>query len=67
MGENPANTSTEEKIEAAPPVGHINDPEHFHTLGHVRLRDADTHKIILLPPPSLDPNDPLKWYALCLI
>lgn len=60
MGENTAATSTEGKIEVAPPL-HVHNPEHWHTLGHVRLRDADTQKIILLPPPSLDPNDPLKW------
>jgi len=58
MGDNTAVTSTEDKIEVAPPV---HDPEHWHTLGHVRLRDADTQKIILLPAPSLDPNDPLRW------
>ncbi|KAJ6103434.1 hypothetical protein N7486_005861 [Penicillium sp. IBT 16267x] len=35
--------------------------EHYHTLGHVRLRDAYTKEIILTPAPSLDPNDPLLW------
>jgi MFS family permease len=40
---------------------HFYDDDHFHTLGHVRLRDATTNEIILTPAPSLDPNDPLKW------
>ncbi|KAJ5675957.1 hypothetical protein N7462_008854 [Penicillium macrosclerotiorum] len=40
---------------------HFYDDEHYHTLGHVRLRDATTQRIILIPAPSLDPNDPLKW------
>jgi hypothetical protein len=40
---------------------HFYDEEHYHTLGHVRLRDATTNEIILIPAPSLDPNDPLKW------
>ncbi|KAJ5380255.1 uncharacterized protein N7496_002683 [Penicillium cataractarum] len=40
---------------------HPYDDEHYHTLGHVRLRDATTNEVILIPAPSLDPNDPLKW------
>lgn len=43
---------------------HFYDDEHYHTLGHVRLRDATTNEIILIPAPSLDPNDPLKWLVL---
>ncbi|KAI0486452.1 major facilitator superfamily domain-containing protein [Xylaria cf. heliscus] len=30
-------------------------------LGNVRLRDHHTNEIILIPRPSNDPNDPLKW------
>jgi hypothetical protein len=56
-----AETTTEEKIEIVPQIDHHFDAEHYHTLGHVRLRDIDTNKIILTPAPSLDPNDPLKW------
>lgn len=37
---------------------HVTDIE---TLGHLRLRDAETNKIILIPTPSSDPNDPLNW------
>ena len=59
--------AAEEKIEVAPALDEIHDPEHWHTLGHVRLRDAVTQKIILLPPPSLDPNDPLRWYVVVVL
>lgn len=31
------------------------------TLGHLRLRDAETNEIILIPTPSSDPKDPLNW------
>jgi hypothetical protein len=31
------------------------------TLGHLRLRDAETNEVILVPTPSLDPKDPLNW------
>ncbi|KEQ82937.1 MFS transporter [Aureobasidium pullulans EXF-150] len=31
------------------------------TLGHLRLRHAETNEIILIPTPSNDPNDPLNW------
>ncbi|KAG9570652.1 MFS transporter, partial [Aureobasidium melanogenum] len=31
------------------------------TLGHLRLRHAETNEIILIPTPSKDPNDPLNW------
>lgn len=31
------------------------------TLGNVRLRHHDTNKIILIPMPSSDPDDPLNW------
>ena len=34
---------------------------HLHNLGHVRLRNEHTNEIILIPAPSLDPNDPLRW------
>jgi hypothetical protein len=37
---------------------HVTD---IKTLGHLRLRDAETNRIILVPTPSSDPNDPLKW------
>ncbi|KAI0863351.1 major facilitator superfamily domain-containing protein [Xylaria cubensis] len=30
-------------------------------LGDVRLRDSQTDEVILIPRPSDDPNDPLKW------
>lgn len=31
------------------------------TLGHLRLRHAETNEIILIPQPSSDPSDPLNW------
>jgi hypothetical protein len=31
------------------------------TLGHLRLRHAETNEIILVPTPSSDPRDPLNW------
>lgn len=31
------------------------------SLGHLRLRHEQTNEIILIPSPSLDPNDPLRW------
>ncbi|CAI7667778.1 unnamed protein product [Penicillium palitans] len=31
------------------------------TLGHIRLRHEHTNELILIPAPSLDPNDPLRW------
>ncbi|KAJ5995789.1 hypothetical protein N7481_002766 [Penicillium waksmanii] len=31
------------------------------TLGHLRLRHAETNEIILVPAPSSDPKDPLNW------
>jgi hypothetical protein len=33
------------------------------TLGNIRLRHHETNKIILVPTPSNDPNDPLNWYV----
>lgn len=33
------------------------------TLGNVRLRHHETNELILIPTPSLDPNDPLNWSA----
>ncbi|KAI1279918.1 major facilitator superfamily domain-containing protein [Xylaria sp. FL0933] len=30
-------------------------------LGNVRLRDHHTNEVILIPKPSSDPNDPLRW------
>ncbi|KAI0974290.1 major facilitator superfamily domain-containing protein [Xylaria arbuscula] len=30
-------------------------------LGNVRLRDHQTNGVILIPTPSKDPNDPLRW------
>ncbi|KAI0456551.1 major facilitator superfamily domain-containing protein [Xylaria acuta] len=30
-------------------------------LGNVRLRDHHTNEVILIPRPSNDPNDPLRW------
>ncbi len=35
---------------------------HMKTLGHLRLRDAETNEVILVPTPSSDPKDPLNWY-----
>jgi len=32
-------------------------------LGHIRLREAGTNELILIPTPSDDPNDPLNWYV----
>lgn len=32
------------------------------TLGHLRLRHADTNEVILVPTPSSDTRDPLNWY-----
>jgi hypothetical protein len=37
---------------------HVSDIE---TLGHLRLRDAETNRVILVPTPSSHPNDPLNW------
>lgn len=34
---------------------------HIGTLGHLRLRHAETNEIILIPQPSSDPGDPLNW------
>lgn len=34
------------------------------TLGSLQLRDKTTQKILLIPTPSGDPNDPLNWYTL---
>lgn len=34
---------------------------HIGTLGHLRLRHAETNEIILIPQPSSDPKDPLNW------
>lgn len=31
------------------------------TLGHLRLRHAETNEVILIPEPSADPKDPLNW------
>ncbi|CAJ2501731.1 Uu.00g045840.m01.CDS01 [Anthostomella pinea] len=31
------------------------------SLGNIRLRDHHTNEIILIPAPSRDPNDPLRW------
>lgn len=31
------------------------------TLGTVQLRHHRTNKVILVPTPSNDPNDPLNW------
>lgn len=65
MGGDTTAVPTEERIEVAPPLDEvIHSSDHWHTLGHVRLRDANTNNIILIPPPSLDPNDPLRWYVL---
>jgi len=36
---------------------------HVGTLGHLRLRHAETNEIILVPQPSNDPGDPLNWYV----
>jgi Na+/melibiose symporter-like transporter len=31
------------------------------TMGDVRLRNRETHEVILRPTPTSDPNDPLNW------
>jgi hypothetical protein len=31
------------------------------TLGHLRLRHAETNEVILVPTPSSDQKDPLNW------
>lgn len=38
-------------------------PTEITTLGHIRLRDEETNQIILIPSPSDDPKDPLRWYV----
>ncbi|KAK0731675.1 major facilitator superfamily domain-containing protein [Lasiosphaeris hirsuta] len=54
VADNPRLAEAGTKVER---VGHIQK----RTLGNVRLRHLDTNKIILIPTPSSDPNDPLNW------
>ncbi|KAL3435988.1 major facilitator superfamily domain-containing protein [Aspergillus tetrazonus] len=61
MADTDMKTSPEEEM-----VEHVESsrrakPFHLHSLGHVRLRHEHTNEIILIPAPSLDPNDPLRW------
>ncbi|GLA73525.1 hypothetical protein AtubIFM55763_004450 [Aspergillus tubingensis] len=40
----------------------MDEDNHPHrSLGHVRLRHYETNEVILVPTPSDDPNDPLRW------
>lgn len=56
-----ASKTTVEQVQSVeatkPPI----EAHQKHTLGHVRLRDEHTDEIILIPAPSSDPNDPLRW------
>lgn len=57
MATTTATVSSNEAVER-----HIHKPVgDIETLGHLRLRDAQTNEIILVPTPSADPNDPLNW------
>lgn len=43
---------------------HVEGEKHLSqkaTLGTVRLRNATTKEIVLVPTPANDPNDPLNW------
>lgn len=42
---------------------HETDSSQMRVLGRLQLRHKDTNKILLIPTPSTDPNDPLNWYA----
>ena len=46
-----------------PKVDPKNPVRRVMTLGSVRHRDELTNEVILIPTPSLDPNDPLNWYV----
>lgn len=37
------------------------------TFGSLRLRNAATNEIILIPTPSNDPNDPLNWLVRSIV
>lgn len=37
------------------------------TFGSLRLRNAATNEIILIPTPSNDPNDPLNWLVRSVV
>lgn len=39
----------------------MSSTESARTLGSVRLHDAETKEIVLVPTPSNNPNDPLNW------
>ena len=45
------------------PIPKVNDSQYRQkvTLGSVRLHDANTGNMNLIPQPSEDPNDPLRW------
>ncbi|RYP00591.1 hypothetical protein DL764_006465 [Monosporascus ibericus] len=45
------------EMQAEPPVERVRKE----TLGNVRLRHPETNKVILVPTPTTDPNDPLTW------
>ncbi|RYP29686.1 hypothetical protein DL767_006638 [Monosporascus sp. MG133] len=45
------------ETQAEPPVERVR----METLGNVRLRHHETNKVILVPTPTTDPNDPLTW------
>lgn len=49
-------------LESVPSHSKLEAIEVVHTLGTVRLHNAQTKEIILVPQPSNDPNDPLQWY-----
>lgn len=38
-------------------------PRQVDAVGTHRLRDVDSKRVILIPTPSSDPNDPLNWYV----
>ena len=44
--------------EDADPLPHL---QHSETLGSVRLQQAHTGAVLLVPQPTDDPNDPLGW------
>lgn len=48
-------------LESVPSHSKLEAIEVVHTLGTVRLHNAQTKEIILVPQPSNDPNDPLQW------
>jgi hypothetical protein len=61
MADTDMKTSPEEEMVEHVESSRCAKPFHLHSLGHVRLRHEHTNEIILIPAPSLDPNDPLRW------